>query len=236
MKFAPWMFLSLSVPILVGCATVENNYTPRTEQVSFPGLNEIRTVTLGEPMLRQGTATTTRGVLLSQENNIRGFTLSSGFYPQTGEDSEFVFTGYESRRTRDGFGYVTLGILQGGLYPVGLRFSKNEQQSCAIVPNIYGITQALCDTEYSYQFTERPFLSVNDFQQTLIYSGRIGDRVRISYRESSGDMARPAFANEAEYDLSVSDTIACRGARLRVITANNESIQYEVISNFNVAN
>lgn len=232
-NFAVATIISIAIS---GCATVQNNYVPRTEQISFPNLNQTQTVTLGEPMLRQGTATTSRGVYMPQQNNIHGYTFSQGFYPQTGEDDEYIFTSFDNRRSSSEIGYVTLGVLTGGTYPIGLRFSKTEQETCAVIPNIYGLSQAVCDTEHGFQFTERPMLSLNDFQQTLIYSGRIGDRVRISYRESSGDLARPAFANEAEYDLSTSDIIAYRGARLKVLRADNESIEYQLISNFNVAN
>lgn len=226
----------VAVMVLGGCATVENNYVPQTQQISFPALNDRQIVTLGEAMLSQGTSTTTAGIFLPQENNIHGYLLSSGFYPQSGQDDEYVYTNFEMRRSSSTLGSVIPGGLTGGIYPIGLRFSRKSQESCAIVPGLYGITSATCDTEYPYRFTEQPMVSENNFQQTLIYSGRVGDRVKISYREFSGNVARPAFSNEAEYDLSSSDTIAYRGARIRVINANNESIEYEVISNFNVSN
>tara|TARA_A100001391_G_scaffold172467_1_gene133962 strand:+ start:82 stop:786 length:705 start_codon:yes stop_codon:yes gene_type:complete len=220
---------------LSACATVKNNYVPETTQISVPPLNEERTASLGEELMRQGTATTTKGVRLDQRNNIRGYTLTQGFYPQTGEDEEYVFTSFGIGTTMAGMGRINLGgsLLGPVTYPRGIRFDKTKQQTCVIVPNAYGITQPLCDTEYGYRFTEQPMISENNFQQTLIYSGRVGDRIRVSYREFSGSMARPAFSNEAEYDLSQSDTIAYRGARIKVIEADNESIRYVVLTNFN---
>ena len=220
---------------LSSCASVPNNYVPRTEQISFPALNTVQVATLGEEMLRQGTATTTRGVYLSQENNIKGFRLSPGFYPQSGIEEEFVFTGFEVRPNIHDLGVVTIdgGLFGQTIYPRAIRFDRNKQETCAMSPNLYGMTQPVCDTEYPYEFTERPFVSTNNFQQTLIYSGRVGDRIRVSYREFSGDIARSAFTNDAEYDLSTSDIIAYRGARIRVLSADNEQIKYEVISNFN---
>lgn len=229
--------LMMSLPLaLMGCATVRDNYTPERTQISFPQIGTTQTVTLGEQMLKQGTATTTKGVQLQQENNIGGFVLSPGFYPQQGEDEKYVFTTFDTRSNDPDVGTVTLG---GGVFgqvvlPRAIRFSKAKQETCAISPNMYGMNQPVCDTEYGYSFGERPFVSANDFQQTLIYSGRVGDRIRISYREFSGSLARSAFTNEAEYDLSDSNIIAYKGARLRVIEADNESITYEVISNFNV--
>ena len=72
----------------------------------------------------------------------------------------------------------------------------------------------------------------NSFQQTLLYSGRVGDKLRISYREFSNNVARPAFNNDVEYDFSTSKTIAYKGAMIEVIDADNTSITYKVIRNF----
>ncbi|KLE33298.1 hypothetical protein [Aurantiacibacter gangjinensis] len=221
-----------------GCATVENNYVPEVRQVSFPQLGAQLTRSLGEEMVKQGTETTTRGVWLPEPNPIGAFELSSGFYRMTGAEGEYIFTSFERNSPDPEVGTLSMGggIFDAGAgsWPEGIRFSTEEQQTCVIARGAYGIGESICDTEYPYMFTERGFLTSNDFQQTLIYSGRVGDRIRVSYREFSGSLARPAFSNDAEYDLSESDIIAYRGARLRVIEANNESITYEVISNFNV--
>ncbi len=252
--------------VLTACSSVQNNYVPRTEQISFPPLNEVRSATLGEEMLKQGTATTSRGVYLPQENPIKGYVLTPGFYPQIGVDEEYVFTGFETGNANRELGKVRMGggllgggsnllgagmsamggasqgmgggssqAISAGSMPSGIRFSTTEQETCLIVPNTYGMSIPVCDSEYPYEFTERPMVSENNFQQTLIYSGRVGDRIRISYREFAGSVARSAFTNDAEYDLSASDVVAYRGARIRIIQADNESIEYEVLSNFNLA-
>ena len=189
--------------ILSGCATVKNNYVPQTEQVSFPALGVEQTAMLGDDLVRQGTATTTQGVYLPQDNNVAGFRLSKGFYPKTGEDKKYVFTSFAINQAPAGVGRITIsgGLFGQNIYPSGIRFDKDEQKTCVIAPNGYGFSQPVCDTEYPFQFTEQPFLTENNFQQTLIYSGRVGNRIKISYREFSGNLARAAFSNEAEYDL-----------------------------------
>ncbi len=201
----------------------------------MPALGVQHTVALGEELVKQGTATNTNGAVLSSENNIKGIRLSPGFYPQSGEDEKYIFTSFATNNLQAGLGKLTLGggLFAPGIYPQSIRFSKEKQETCIVGPGAYGMNQAACDTEHSYRFEKRPFFSDNNFQQTLIYSGRVGDRIKVSYREFSGNMARAAFSNEAEYDLSESETIAYRGARIRVIDADNQSITYEVISNFN---
>lgn len=231
-------FLALIVVAISGCSSVPNNYAPVTKQISEPPINDVHVATLGEQMLRQGTATITQGVYLPQQNNIKGFILSPGFYPKTGEDKGQVFTSFDTRNNGFEVGYVTL---EGGLFgqiilPRAIRFERDKQETCVMAPNLYGMVQPVCDTEYPYQFTERPFMSQNDFQQTLIYSGRVGNTIKISYREFSNNMARDAFTNDAEYDLSSSNIIAYKGARLEIIEADNEKIRYKVLSNFNVGN
>ena len=48
-------------------------------------------------------------------------------------------------------------------------------------------------------------------------------------------MARPAFNNNVEYDLSESPIIGYKGAKLEIIEANNQFVRYRVIENFNKA-
>ena len=51
------------------------------------------------------------------------------------------------------------------------------------------------------------YLSDDSFQEELIYTGRIDDEVRISYREYKKDFARPAFFQDLVYDLKRSEII-----------------------------
>ena len=76
---------------------------------------------------------------------------------------------------------------------------------------------------------------MDGFQQTLLYSGRIGNKINISYREFSNNVARPAFNNDVEYDLGESMTIGYKGAEIEIIEATNRMIKYRVIRNFNKA-
>ena len=70
------------------------------------------------------------------------------------------------------------------------------------------------------------------FQQTLIYSGRVGNKINIGYREFSNNAARLAYNNDVEYDLSLSKKIGYKGSLIEVIQADNTSITYKLIRNF----
>jgi hypothetical protein len=62
------------------------------------------------------------------------------------------------------------------------------------------------------------------FERSLIYSGRAGSIIRLMYRETSNDWARPAFGQELQYDLDKSDVIAFQNVRLKVVSATNLSV------------
>jgi len=227
------VLLSLSISLAACASTPTPNYIPISKAISFPALNVETTASLGEDMVSQGVYTEADGIEIFGENNIKGYRLSPGFYPQIAQDKDNTYHSYENRPTRDGSGYIISAhdFLSLPLaIPQSIRASKSKQETCVIAG---GLSGPICDTEHAFRRTRKPSLSDRDLQQTLIYSGRVGDRIRIGYRESSGTMARPAFSNEAEYDLSTSKEIAYRGARLRVIEADNQKIRYVVLSNFN---
>lgn len=68
------------------------------------------------------------------------------------------------------------------------------------------------------------------FRQELIYLGRSGDELSFKYREYSRTLARPAFSADLKYDLSESQTIGYRGARIQIIEAGNQILKYQVES------
>jgi hypothetical protein len=84
------------------------------------------------------------------------------------------------------------------------------------------------DYEVKTKISERG----TSFQQTLIYSGRVGDKIKFGYREFSNNLARPAFNNDVEYDLSTSNIIGYKGAQIEVISSDNSGIKYKVLKNF----
>jgi hypothetical protein len=72
----------------------------------------------------------------------------------------------------------------------------------------------------------------NNFQQEFIYSGKSGNVVKFTYREFTNDMARPAFNQDVQYDLTESNEIGFKGARFLVLNATNTKLEYKLISAF----
>ena len=67
------------------------------------------------------------------------------------------------------------------------------------------------------------------FRVALTYTGRSDSVVKVSYREYAGDLARPAYSLELEYDMDESRFMNFRSLEMEVIEATNTSITFVVV-------
>ena len=75
-------------------------------------------------------------------------------------------------------------------------------------------------------------LSPNTFQQSIEYAGKNGNKLNFTYTEFMSGLARDAFTRSFEIDLEQGDVAAFKGAIIKIHSATNVSIVYEVIRNF----
>jgi hypothetical protein len=215
-----------SFAALTGCATPVYNYRPTIVEVSEPPLDLVSVAHVGDVLLRQGKYSEQDAILLSEDFTVgltSPYTLMRGHYIKQGDDAE---TEFYIPSSKDG------GRIEKNLFsdpPKIVQAYKTLKKLCVITV----LNGVVCSEGAQFSRTKQPIESVDSFQQALIYSGRVGNRVRIGYREFSTSLARPAFNNEAEYDLNDSKTIGYKNARLEILDATNESIRYRVLSNFN---
>jgi hypothetical protein len=200
---------------------------PKATEISEPPIGSVNTRQVGEPLLRQGKYVEHDAIrVLSPTKVSWAYTVHPGLYLKHGEDSaaEFFVPAGGS-----GGGHVQKAALADNWKSIMVR--RGERTLCMVtVFNAYG-----CGDPSNFERQTVSVESEDSFQQTLIYSGRVGNKINIGYREFSSSAARPAFNNDVEYDLSESSVIGYRGARLEVQEATNEHIRYRVISNFNRA-
>lgn len=214
---------------LTGCATTNiSTYVPTQKQLSEPLIGSVNTAHLGDRMLMQGVAT--EGLALYFENTQKiglGFTVHRGYFPKAAETSEYV---YFSSSGENGGGRLTdvFGMQPATFYTLAVR--KSDNAICT-----FNAFSSVVNCKTGINFSIMPWTTSNSksFQQTLLYNGKVGNKINIAYREFSSDVARPAFNNDVEYDLSESNQIGYKGALLEVIEANNQMIKYKVIKNFN---
>lgn len=74
--------------------------------------------------------------------------------------------------------------------------------------------------------------AMGGFRYELLYQGISGNVVSLLYREYVDDLARPAFQQDLTYTLAPSGPteVSFRGTRLRILSADNNKIRYEVLS------
>ncbi len=209
---------------LTACANqAVYNYTPKVNSFSSPPINEIVSVGVGENMLSQGISTEREILITSQPNTIALYTIPKGSYVKIGEDDKFH---YYSGALNNLF--ITTGIFNVPDLNVNVGLNKESNEVCIIRRMEF----LFCD-EVKAERKQEIVESNANFQQTLIYSGKVGTNLNLSYREFSDNRARPAFNNDVVYDLATSNEISYKGAIIEVIEATNRNITYRVISNFN---
>ena len=211
------IFLTL---LLCACTSVPINDVSTRMSFDIPAVNETAIARIGDYLLDKGTRWEISAIEVQNTFREDFYTVPAGIYRQIGEDAEKI--SYEATG-------ITVGLLAEPSSAL-LIFKENPNELCiASTSNIYG-----CFDSPEANFIESTVVDVrrNSFQRTLIYNGKIGDVLRISYREFSDGIARPAFTNDVEYDLSQSNIIGYQGAELEVLDADNTSITYRVLSTF----
>ena len=217
----------LGTIILTGCTTPARNYVPQTKEISIPPLNTVTTTYVGEDMVRQGIDASIDAIHFNQATvigSIGVYTIPAGDYIKIGEDSNAEFFSNVERTS----GAVVPNRFMVNDPTQSIQLKKNGE---LCIVTIYGGTK--CDTGKLYTKVKFQTELQSVFQQTLIYNGKVGNKINIGYREYQGGMARAAFSNEVEYDLAESNTIRYKGAVLNVIDANNQSIKFKLTRNFN---
>lgn len=218
-----------SCALLSSCATTNTNYQAASVDISEPPIGQVVTADVGSTMVKQGKYVESDAIYFPSPVKIGllgAYTFSRGYYIKEGEDAKNEF--YQPEPGPEG-GRVDKSALADPYKTILVGKSGNTVCGVTIM-NVKA-----CTKNVELRRLRRPTLQADGFQQTLIYSGRIGNKVNIAYREFSNSAARPAFNNDVEYDLSESKTIGYKGAEIEIIEATNRMIKYKVNRNFNAA-
>lgn len=207
------ILLVASVLFLAGCKTpVPASYTFKT----FPDIGELSTAGVGDRLLQQGLGVSVSKITLSGEQVIGDFTVLPGAYIQTARNTEY--TTFANVLMKKG--------VEGRIQDEELFMFEKDKGT-----DVLCVSRRSC-APVTFKLEQHTIYSPTSMQQTLLYNGRIGERITLSYREFSNDIARSAFTNEVIYDLSESAIVGYKGARLEVIKATNTEIKYKVLSGF----
>lgn len=210
--------------ILSGCASgIKMTAQTKVETFNFPSLNKITEASIGDYMLNQGVSTTNNYLQIKQNIDGSMYDIGAGDYKEFGIDNEGkeYFTIYSTNG-----GYVQNSLLADPPYALHPDKDKGLCISTVFVRN------ATCYEQAQTEIIKKSVASQDSFQQTLIYNGSVGKKINISYREFKNDMARDAFTNNVEYDMSKSNVIKYKGAKIEVISYDNSTIKFKVLSDF----
>lgn len=201
---------------LVGCRTKPILVTPTYSLQTIPTVGTVATAGIGERLIIQGDASTVDAIVIPEDFAIGEFVIRRGSYPIGSANEEYrAFVGVEMTKK----GRL---VKRGQVY----LFDKDKGS------NSVCISRKLC-TNVKYTMGKSTSYAPSRAQQTLLYSGKIGNRITLGYREFKDEIARPAFSNDVAYDLTESTVLGYKGARLEVINATNTEITYKVIAGFN---
>lgn len=223
------VFVPFLAVVLVGCAAPAFNYQPQTIRISEPPLSSINEKQVGEELLKQGRYGEHDAIIVQSIIKPHwAYTVHPGYFLKSGENSDGSF--YRIGGTATNAGYIDKSALAD---PYTALLVKPDGVICVITH----INAKACGNGVTggFEKAKYPVVSPDSVQRTLIYNGRIGSKINIGYREFSGNIARPAFNNNVEYDLEESKEIGYKGARLEIIQATNRTIRYKVLANFNEA-
>lgn len=67
-------------------------------------------------------------------------------------------------------------------------------------------------------------------RKELVYAGKSGTTIEVSYREFRGGLAAPAFFQNLKYDLADSNIIRFQRFKIEVIAADNQTITYKILN------
>ena len=223
--------LSLIVAYLLtlgGCASPTFNYAPVVTQISFPKIGVESSVNVGDTLVSQGSFSEHDAIQVQENIDLgllKPYTITKGIFLKFGEKENIEY--FSISNHFEGGGTIEKAALADP--PKAIQAYKGENKICGIsIFNAY-----VCSSDGHYTRIKHPVASPNSFQQSIIYSGKVGNRIKFGYREFSGNTARPAFNNDVDYDLNESRIVGYKGARIEVIEATNESIRYKLLSNFN---
>ena len=222
------IIFSLMCLLAYGCTTgPTSSYRQIRTELSFPPADLQVTVSVGEDMLTSGYFMEWDGIELLDPvkvSMVGGYKFDPGEYRKIGSNQSGSF--YQPTRGERSGRVSTIPV--SNMFPMDdlfrYIFIKNDGQFCAVA----GANQYFCKRDANYIEKKVGDVGLNSFQRSLIYSGRVGNKLRLTYHEVSNGGQDASFVNYAEYDLSQSSEISYMGAILEVINANNDYIEFIV--------
>jgi hypothetical protein len=199
---------------------------PLANEIHVPAIGEQASAEIGAPILVNARGISHPFIPVKMDQ----IAFESYEVPEKGKGDEAVCAAWSDdlqalmcETMMAGGGSWTRAATQTGYMAVGdsvvatyYRFGDDIYRVTAVRPVF---------VEYGTSLQATP----DGFRNELVYSGKDGTTIRLTYREYQGLLVRPDFDQDLVFDLSDSDVIGFRSARILVVEATNTSITYVVI-------
>lgn len=246
------LIAALALPTLVGCATravVDGYSTPAVlqlqsassslEVVSIPKVGEVVASAVGAPMVLVENVYRNDVVEVSGDPTVRWqeadevnywLDLRLGRYGVTHQDSlgnkyfaegrTVIRSGWKDKVYKPYEIATMLRVTPGGTLQL---LTRTLGDTYVEVRDVHG-------ARATRQRGDLVGDAAGNFRRELIYTGKSGRSLGVMYREYKNDMARPAFYQQLQYDIDTDPVIGYQGARLKILSASNTEIRYEVLA------
>jgi len=233
--------------LVVGCGTTTNFNRVESQLFNEEHINEF---------VQNGSARVGNPLLRVKDYWVKKYTqpifeAKNGFkvqfkYPFLDDDNDFMFgavvTGQRfpvvGTKDVDGIMYNLIKPIPGKNTALAILVEDSGNIRTDIIINV--VKSIDISKSFSVEFTpEKPIFEKYQVEQVnttkgfinyeLLYTGISGNTIRLLYREYTADsLAKPAFFQNLQYDLSKDKTIVFKEHEFLIKEANNNEIQFEM--------
>ena len=222
---------TLLVLLLTGCMSSPIVLEKQTETtiVDFPQLDEAVEKRLGETLVAKGERTVEPAIEIIEETQFnkkegeasiwtcavtidRQTVYRRGTYPHKEGDKSECYGPVTHRITlADG---KTNWNCPGQIGTSDICIKENGDIFLAFMSTSVPLKQ----DHSNIRKTTKAVVGQTNLVQELVYNGRVGNSLKLVYREFSDDFIRPAYTQEVQYDLTESNVIGFRNLRIEVLS------------------
>lgn len=213
---------TLFLVTLTSCLPTYNIPTYQVKDFNNVELNVEKKAEIGEKLIEKGTKVINDAILIEsipQSKAYNNLTVKTGdVLPMV-----LVYKGYKLYSNNPDTVHLDNGVAVSIKYGYAYPYTFSNIGTFQII---------MAKEKIKYTETSSEKNCEKCFKQQFIFNGKVNNSLKFTYREFVNDMARPAFNQDLQYDLSESNIIGFRGLRIEVLKANNISIEYKVLSSF----
>ena len=214
------LLIALSLTLIFsGCGVTSKVTLPDNFSASTPPLNSIQETEIGVSLVSKESGFKYKALRLLKDTKIKtGYILKD---VKAGE--VFINTLYTSK-------YDLYSKVDNSIY--GIAIPKSGGKPITFYNSGAGMTFDKSSTPIEYKAELTPIPKKEYLKQEFIYNGKVGNAIKFTFREFVDDLARPAFTQDLQYDLTESKVIGFRGLRIEILSATNIKIEYKVLTHF----